>query len=65
MVLGFIWRFRRTSIDVLCRGRSLDAEGYSTTVLALGRRKGARFVRERPEIEHACLVGSDGELVLM
>lgn len=23
------------------------------------------FVREHPEIEHACLIGSDGELVLM
>ena len=45
--------------------RSLDAEGYSTTVLALGRRKGARFVREHPEVEHACLVGCDGELELL
>ncbi len=45
--------------------RSLDAEGYSTTVLALGKAEGARFVREHPEIRHACLVGCDGELVLL
>lgn len=45
--------------------RSIDAEGYSTTVLALGKKKGARFVNERPEIEHACLVGRDGELLLL
>lgn len=52
------------SATLVCQ-RSLDAEGYSTTVLALGKAEGARFVREHPEIQHACLVGCDGELVLL
>lgn len=52
------------SASLVCE-RSIDAEGYSTTVLALGKEAGSRFVRERPEIMHACLVGNDGELLLM
>ncbi len=52
------------SATLICR-RSLDAEGFSTTVLALGKVGGARFVRQRPEIEHACLIGRDREVLLL
>lgn len=52
------------SATLVC-GRSLDAEGFSTTVLALGKERGATFIRERPEIEHACLVCDNGELLLL
>ncbi len=52
------------SATLVCES-SLDAEGYSTTVLALGKERGSALVRHRPEIRHACLVGTDGELVLL
>ena len=41
---------------------SLDAEGYSTTILALGSERAARFVREHSAIIMAALVFPDGRL---
>ena len=52
------------SATLVC-DRALDAEGYSTTVLALGKDAGARFVRECSVIEHACLITIDGEMLLL
>lgn len=52
------------SATLVCE-RSIDAEGYSTTVLALGRERGAAFARERPEVAHACLVARDGSVSLL
>lgn len=40
--------------------RSLDAEGYSTTLLALGAEKGLSFARERDEILAAYFVDKQG-----
>ena len=44
---------------------SIDAEGFSTTVLALGMDKGSEFVRSRSEIQHACLIGAKGDIRLL
>ncbi|NEG96887.1 hypothetical protein GFD17_09020 [Bifidobacterium sp. SMB2] len=41
---------------------SIDAEGHSTTVLALGSTRGARFVEHHPEILGALLVRDDGAM---
>ena len=49
------------SATLVCR-RSLDAEGFSTAVLALGMQKGAALARARPEIERAFLIGRDGSI---
>lgn len=43
--------------------RSIDAEGYSTTLLALGRERGITFVRKHPAIRKAVLVTLDGEVI--
>lgn len=40
--------------------KSLDAEGFSTTLLALGSQKADEFARRRPEILAAVLVLEDG-----
>lgn len=40
--------------------RSLDAEGFSTTLLALGLERGLALARSRPEIDQAFFVGFDG-----
>lgn len=40
--------------------RSIDAEGFSTTLLALGSERAARFARERSEVLHALLLTADG-----
>lgn len=40
--------------------RSLDAEGFSTTLLALGLERGLALARSRPEISQAFFVGFDG-----
>ena len=40
--------------------RSLDAEGFSTTLLALGLERGLALARRRPEIRQAFFVGFDG-----
>lgn len=42
--------------------RSLDAEGFSTTLLALGERRAEAFVKRTPEIQAAILVGNDGSV---
>ncbi|WP_246599508.1 FAD:protein FMN transferase [Gordonibacter massiliensis (ex Traore et al. 2017)] len=46
---------------VLAR-RSLDAEGYSTTLLALGIERGCAFAREHPAILAAYFVDADGNV---
>lgn len=43
--------------------RSLDGDGYSTTLLALGSKEALHFVQARPQIE-AALLRSDGELLV-
>ena len=43
--------------------RSIDAEGYSTTLLALGLERARAFVQARPQIEAAYLVDAQGALV--
>lgn len=42
--------------------RALDAEGYSTTLLALGSRRAAAFVRTHPAILRAYLIDVAGRL---
>ena len=43
--------------------RSIDAEGYSTTLLALGIERGCAFAREHPAIRRAIFVDRDGNAV--
>ena len=49
-------------VTVVCR-RSIDAEGYSTTLLALGRKRARIFATAHPEIEQLHLVDLAGNLV--
>lgn len=42
--------------------RSLDAEGYSTTLLALGIERGIAFARRHPAILRACFVDTNGNV---
>ena len=42
--------------------KSLDAEGYSTTALALGVKAGLAFCKTIPEIENAFFIDSSGNL---
>lgn len=42
--------------------RSIDAEGYSTTLLALGIERGLAFARERDAILGAYFVDRDGKV---
>ena len=42
--------------------RSLDAEGFSTTLLALGLERGLALARRRPEIRQAFFVDFDGQV---
>ena len=42
--------------------RSIDAEGYSTTLLALGIERGIAFARERDAILGAYFVDRDGKV---
>ena len=44
--------------------RSLDAEGYSTTLLALGLEKACAFVRQHPSIQAAYIVSKNGKLTI-
>lgn len=46
----------------LLADRSIDAEGYSTTLLALGTERGRALVRRHPEISQAFFVGHDGAI---
>ena len=44
---------------------SLDAEGYSTTLLALGRERAARFVESHPAIMAAYLADNEGRVTVL
>lgn len=46
-------------VTVIAR-RSIDAEGFSTTLLALGVKRGCAFARARDEILQAFFVNADG-----
>ena len=43
--------------------RSIDAEGYSTTLLALGTSRGIAFAREHPVIRKAIFATRDGDVI--
>ena len=43
--------------------RSIDAEGYSTTLLALGAKRGQAFAQARPAIRKAIFIGRDGQVI--
>ena len=43
--------------------RSIDAEGYSTTLLALGTARGPAFAREHPAIRKAIFVTRNGDVL--
>ena len=43
--------------------QSIDAEGYSTTLLALGVKRGLAFARKHPAIRQAIFVTRDGEVI--
>ena len=43
--------------------RSIDAEGYSTTLLALGTVRGLAFAREHPAIRKAIFVTRNGDVL--
>lgn len=51
------------SATLVCQD-SIDAEGFSTTVLAMGKAEGSAFVRDNLCIHHACLIGNDREIIL-
>ncbi len=46
-------------VTVIAR-RSIDAEGYSTTLLGLGTERGIAFARAHPRIESACFIDFEG-----
>lgn len=50
------------AVTVVAR-RSLDAEGYSTTLLALGLEQGVQLVRETPQLLQAFFVTPGGDIV--
>ena len=50
------------AVTVVAR-RSLDAEGYSTTLLALGLKRGIQLVRETPQLLQAFFVTPEGFIV--
>lgn len=52
---GWPVRTDLASVTVVAR-RSIDAEGFSTTLLALGQERAAAFARTRPEILEAHLI---------
>ena len=43
--------------------RSIDAEGYSTTLLALGTAQGLAFARKHPAIRKAIFVTRDSNVI--
>lgn len=49
------------AVSVICE-RSIDAEGYSTTLLALGAKRGCELMAERPEILQAYFISWNGEI---
>lgn len=48
-------------VTVICE-KSVDAEGFSTTLLALGLDRGRALVRRHPEIQQAFFITSDGTI---
>mgnify|MGYP002544704451 CR=1 FL=1 len=52
------------AVSVVCE-RSIDAEGFSTTLLALGLDKGRGLTAEHPEILQAYFITWDGEVVAL
>lgn len=49
------------AVSVVCE-RSIDAEGYSTTLLALGTKRGHELMAEHPEILQAYFISWNGEI---
>lgn len=49
------------AVSVICE-RSIDAEGYSTTLLALGAKRGRELMAEHPEILQAYFISWNGEI---
>lgn len=49
------------SVTVVAR-RSIDAEGFSTTLLALGSQRGAELARSLPEIDSATFITASGSV---
>lgn len=58
---GWPVRTDLASATVVAR-RSIDAEGFSTTLLALGRERAVAFAHARPEIVEAHLVTRSGDV---
>lgn len=52
------------AVSVLCE-RSIDAEGFSTTLLALGLDESRELAEEHPEIVQAFFIGMDGRMDLL
>lgn len=48
-------------VTVVCE-KSIDAEGFSTTLLALGRERGCALVQRHPEIAQAFFVDAEGAI---
>ena len=48
-------------VTVVCE-KSIDAEGFSTTLLALGRERGCALVQKHPEIAQAFFVDAEGTI---
>lgn len=48
-------------VTVVCE-KSIDAEGFSTTLLALGRERGCALVQKHPEIAQAFFVDAEGAI---
>ena len=49
------------SVTVICE-KSIDAEGFSTTLLALGLKRGLALARRHPEILQAFFIAPDGTI---
>ena len=60
---GYPVRTDVAGVTVVAR-KSMDAEGYSTTLLALGRERGAAFVRAHPAIRAAYFIDGDGGITV-
>ena len=48
-------------VTVICE-KSIDAEGFSTALLALGLERGLALSRRRPEIEQAFFIDAQGTI---
>ena len=48
-------------VTVICE-KSIDAEGFSTTLLALGLKRGLALARRHPEILQAFFIAPDGTI---